>query len=87
MSKATSAAVITLLREHLVKERAERADEVRSLATEESLFDAGLLDSLSFLGVVQLLEKTYGITVPPEDFSPQRLGSLSQIGEYVAGKA
>jgi acyl carrier protein len=71
------------VRRFLAREFPDRAAEVEGLSDGDPLFERGLVDSLSFLGLVQHLEERFGITVPPGDFAPERFRSLAEIAAYV----
>ena len=55
-------------------------------ADEDSLFDAGYLDSFALTEVVSELEKEFGIRIPDSDLNPGRFESIARIVEYVAKK-
>ncbi len=52
---------------------------------EESLFEAGLLDSFALVTLVAGLEKEFAIKIPDSDLIPQRFDSISRIERYLAG--
>lgn len=51
------------------------------------LIQAGALDSLGILTLVEFLESNYGITVEDREIVPAHLGSLASIEQYVKSKA
>lgn len=71
------------VRQQLTRNFPDRAEEIAALGAGDSLFERGLLDSLSFLELVQFLESEFSITVPPRDYAPSRLDSLERIAAYV----
>jgi len=50
---------------------------------DESLFDAGYLDSFALLDVVAEIEREFGIKIPDADLNPRRFDSLTRIAEYL----
>jgi len=75
--------VVKMARSFLAEEFPNRAAEVAQLDLTAPLFDLGLIDSLSFLGLVGKLEAQYAISVPPADFTPERFRTLDAIAAYV----
>lgn len=63
------------------------ADFSKAPASDESLFDSGLLDSFSLNDLVLELEKQFAITIPDGDISARRFDTVAKIAQYVAGKA
>ncbi len=55
-------------------------------ADEESLFDAGYLDSFALTEVVSELEKEFGIQIPDSDLNPRKFESVARIEQYVSSK-
>jgi acyl carrier protein len=51
---------------------------------EESLIEAGFIDSTGVLELVAFLEETFAITVADEEIVPANLDALSAIAAYVA---
>lgn len=51
------------------------------------LIQAGALDSLGILTLVEFLDSNYGITVEDREIVPANLGSLASIEQYVKLKA
>jgi acyl carrier protein len=50
---------------------------------DESLFDAGYLDSFALLDVVAEIEREFNIKIPDADLNPRRFDSLTRIAEYL----
>lgn len=50
---------------------------------EESLFEAGVLDSFALPDMVSALEKEFSITVPDADLTPRKFDSLARIADYI----
>jgi acyl carrier protein len=59
------------------------ADE---LTDDLPLIQAGVLDSLGILTLVEFLESTYGIAVKDTEILPANLGSLANIEQFVKSK-
>lgn len=56
-------------------------------APDTDLFDAGLLDSLSFINLLLHLESEFGISVPLEKLDLEQFGSVHRIAAFVADAA
>lgn len=54
---------------------------------EESLFDAGVLDSFALPDVVSAIEKEFGIEVPDADLNPRKFDSVARIATYIEGRS
>lgn len=54
---------------------------------DESLFEAGILDSFALTDFVAGLEDEFGISVPDSDLSARKFESLRKVAAYVAAKA
>ena len=54
---------------------------------EESLFDAGYLDSFSLTDLVAEIERDFNIRIPDSDLNPRRFDSLDRIAEYIRSRA
>jgi acyl carrier protein len=53
---------------------------------DESLFDAGYLDSFALVDMVAGIEHEFGIKIPDADLNPRRFDSLSRIAEYLESR-
>ena len=62
------------------------ASEVEKLAEEDSLLDAGLIDSVSMIELISHLEKEFEIRVDEDDMIPENFDSISAISRYVDSK-
>ncbi len=54
---------------------------------EESLFDAGYLDSFALPDVVSELEREFGIRIPDSDLNPRKFESIARIESYISHAA
>ncbi len=53
---------------------------------QESLLEAGVIDSVAMVDLIAHLEKTYSIQVDEDDMVPENFDSVDAIVAYVAGK-
>jgi acyl carrier protein len=51
------------------------------------LLEAGLLDSISLVQLVQFLEARFGIRIPDEDVGPELFETPASVAAYVAARA
>ncbi|WP_031497046.1 acyl carrier protein [Bryobacter aggregatus] len=54
-----------------------------NIASDESLFDSGLLDSFALTDLVTALEAEYKISVPDSDLNPRKFDTIDKIVGYV----
>ena len=57
-----------------------------SVGDDESLLDAGLIDSTGVLELVAYLEGEFGIQMADADIVPDNLDSIAKITAFVEGK-
>jgi len=57
-----------------------------SLAADDSLIEAGVIDSTGVLELIEFIESRYEITVPDGEVLPENLDSVDRITRYVVGK-
>jgi acyl carrier protein len=55
-----------------------------TVATDESLFESGVLDSFALADAVTELESEFGIKVPDADLTPRKFDSIARIEEYIS---
>ena len=55
-------------------------------ATDESLFETGILDSFSLPDLVSALEAEFGIEVPDSDLNPRKFASIARIDSYLESR-
>jgi D-alanine--poly(phosphoribitol) ligase subunit 2 len=53
---------------------------------DESLFDAGYLDSFALTDMVTAIENEFQISIPDSDLNPRRFDTLNRIADYLATK-
>ncbi|HRP48309.1 MAG TPA: acyl carrier protein [Trueperaceae bacterium] len=56
------------------------------LGADESLTQAGVLDSMGVLELIMFMEQHFGVSVPDEDTLPENLDSIARIVTYVASR-
>jgi acyl carrier protein len=50
---------------------------------EDSLLDAGVIDSLGILDLVGFLEETFGVQASDEDLNPENFDSIATLARFV----
>jgi acyl carrier protein len=61
-------------------------DDRQALADDESLLEAGLIDSMGILELVAFLEGRFGLHVADSEIVPANMDSVRSIAGYVTGK-
>lgn len=61
-------------------------EEPENLSDELNLRDAGILDSLSTIRLVDLLEDSFGIEVEVDEAGAANFATINRLVEYVGGK-
>ncbi len=82
-SKEIAVRVIESVRGYLREQYSDRAEEVDTIDSAESLVERDLIDSLTFLGLIEMLESEFSVAIPPDDFAPDQFQSLDEIAAYV----
>jgi acyl carrier protein len=54
-----------------------------TLKPEDALLDAGVVDSLGLLEIVEFMEAEYGISVTLADMLPENFGSIAAMAGFV----
>ena len=62
------------------------AENQTTPADDESLFDAGVLDSFTLTDLAAQLEENFGITIPDADLTPRKFETIEKIAAYVSAK-
>lgn len=58
----------------------------QTLSDDDSLLDAGIIDSTGVLDLIGFVEQEFGITVADDELVPENLDSISRLSAFVAGK-
>jgi acyl carrier protein len=58
----------------------------RELDAEQSLFEAGVLDSIGVLGLMTWLEREFGIFVEDHEVIPENIDGIGALVRYVGMK-
>lgn len=56
------------------------------LTVEESLFDAGILDSIGVLGLMNWLEQEFEIFIDDDDVIPENIDGIGPLARFVERK-
>ena len=68
----------------LVRERFLSVDPGLEFADTDNLIDAGVLDSLAFVELVDAIQQRYGIAVRDDEITEANFGSIASLAGYVA---
>jgi acyl carrier protein len=66
--------------------RVSEADST-GVASEASLFDAGIIDSFGLADLVASLQEEFGIQIPDSDLHPKNFGSIRAIETYLGNRS
>ncbi|MHC5011757.1 MAG: phosphopantetheine-binding protein [Planctomycetota bacterium] len=53
---------------------------------DESLFEAGVVDSMGILELTLFVEETFGIDVPDDDVVPDNFDSVEKLATYIESR-
>lgn len=56
----------------------------QTITRDTNLLAAGLIDSLGFMKLIEFLENTFNLHIPPEEFDSDAFTSLAKISAYVS---
>jgi acyl carrier protein len=65
---------------------AAQAKGVADFSDDQSLFQAGVIDSLGVFRLISFLEETFPITIDDQDMVPENFQSVTNISNFVLGK-
>ncbi|MDO8836523.1 MAG: acyl carrier protein [Vicinamibacterales bacterium] len=57
-----------------------------ALSDDDSLLDAGIIDSTGVLDLIGFIEQQFGITVADEELVPENLDTVSRLVQFVERK-
>jgi len=72
------------IRSYLLSHAAD--SEVSEIRDDESLLEAGVIDSAGMVDLIAYLEGTFGIAIDEDDMVPENFDSVSAIAAYVDDK-
>ena len=61
----------------------ELLSEKKDVLYDDNLLVSGLVDSLGFIKIIQFLEKTYEVTIPPKDMLIENFMNINAIEKYM----
>ena len=59
-------------------------DDDSALQNDQSLLEAGIIDSTGILELLDFLQRTFGITVSDDEMVPENFDSVDRIVAYVS---
>ncbi len=81
-----SKTVVEALRAHILADfLPDESPEV--LTRETPLFDAGILDSVAALALIEFIEERFGVALEAHDLSVETFGTLDAIAALVGEKS
>jgi acyl carrier protein len=57
-----------------------------SLKVQDNIFNAGIIDSLGFINLIQFIMETFRISIEADELVEENFHSLERIAEYVVEK-
>ncbi|MFK7888464.1 MAG: acyl carrier protein [Gammaproteobacteria bacterium] len=66
--------------------RDELLDDADDLTADDNLLADGMVDSLGMLRMMDHIEQTFGVTVPPEDFTITHFRSVEKLVAYLGNR-
>lgn len=72
------------IRKYLQEHRA--TEGATKFSDSESLLEAGVIDSMTMLDLINHVEKTYGIKVDEDDMTPENFDTVDAIVTYIQKK-
>jgi acyl carrier protein len=60
--------------------------KVEGVGDRDSLLEAGVIDSLAVLEIVEHIEQQYGVTVSDDDLMPENFDTIEAIAAFIAGR-
>jgi acyl carrier protein len=61
----------------------ELVRDVQAISDDDSLLEAGVVDSLAVLALVQYVERQYGLKVTEDEMMPENFESIGAIAAFV----
>lgn len=65
----------------------EFSPEDTQLPEDESLFDAGIIDSLGMIKLTAFIEEKYSIVINPSEVTMDNFSTIDKIAKYIGDKA
>ncbi len=58
-------------------------DPSQTIPLDESLLEAGILDSFGIVEMLTFVESKFDLSIPDEDMTKDKLGSIRRMAQYV----
>jgi len=72
------------IRKYLLSNNA--TGRIEDFSDEDSLLEAGVIDSMTMVGLIAFLEETYGISIGEDDMIPENFDSIDAIATYIEAR-
>ncbi|MEM6640921.1 MAG: acyl carrier protein [Pseudomonadota bacterium] len=76
-------AIATTLLDYI---RTELLDDMDDVATDENLLADGMVDSLGMMRLMDFIEQTFGLAVPPEDLVSSNFRTVDRLVAYLSSR-
>lgn len=53
---------------------------------DDSLLETGILDSFGIMDLLTFLEREFGLAIPDEDITKEKMGSIRKMGKYIGAR-
>ena len=73
--------MIDEIRQYLLKNSA--VEGIVSIDDEQSLLEAGVIDSVAMVDLIAFLETNYKITINEDDMMPENFDTLESIAQFI----
>ena len=59
-------------------------DDDSALQNDQSLLEAGIIDSTGILELLDFIQRTFGVTVKDDEMVPENFDSVDRIADYIS---
>ncbi len=56
------------------------------IPVDQSLLESGVLDSYGIMDLITFIEREFGLTIPNEDITREKMGSIRKMASYIGAR-